>query len=221
MNYYFSADYHLSHKNICKYCNRPFNSVEEMNEAIINNHNSLIKLNDTFYFLGDLCFGDEKTIAQFLRRLNGKIKILFGNHDKTLRKFAKKDLNAYSDLRDRIEFLGDYKEIEINNQPIVLSHYAFRVFNRSHRGAWNLYGHSHHNLPDDPHTLGIDVGIDGFGYYPINFEQISKIMSKKLWQPIDHHGEILEGGGVGLNKEDYAKLDRKRQYEQLRREFET
>lgn len=221
MNYYFSADYHLSHKNICKYCNRPFNSVEEMNETIISNHNSLVKPNDVFYFLGDLCFGNEKVIAQFLRRLNGNIKVIFGNHDKTLRKFAKKDLNSYSELRNRVEFLGDYKEIEINKQHIVLSHYAFRVFNRSHRGAWNLYGHSHSNLPDDPHILGIDVGIDGHNYLPINFNQINDIMSKKLWKPIDHHGETLEGGGIGLNKEDYQKLDRKRQYEQLRKEFET
>jgi calcineurin-like phosphoesterase family protein len=219
MNYWFIADTHFGHSNIIKYCNRPFKDVVEMNETIINNWNNVVDKNDIVYHLGDLCFGDEKDIANYLRQLQGNIKIVFGNHDKVLKKFAKKDINAHLDLRNRIEFLGDYKEITIENQFIVLSHYAFRVFNKSHRGGWNLWGHSHGSLSDDPHSLSIDIGVDCHNYTPINFEQVKKIMSKKLWKPIDHHGEKLDTGGVGLSKEDYIKADRKRLYEQLKREF--
>jgi hypothetical protein len=50
--------------------------------------------------------------------------------------------------------------VEVNGQPIWLSHYAHRVWMRSHHGAWHLYGHGHHSLPDDPHARSIDVGVD-------------------------------------------------------------
>lgn len=220
MNYWFTSDFHLNHVNILKYSNRPFKTISEMNEAIINNWNNCVKDNDDAYFLGDFMLGNERDIFTFLRRLKGNIKIIFGNHDKTLRKVAKRDIYGHTDLKDRVKFLGDYHEITIDNQFIVLTHYALRVFNRSHYGSWNLYAHSHGSLPDDPHSRSIDVGVDCHNFTPINFDQIKQIMDKKLWRAIDHHGERLEGGGVGLSKKDYARLDRKRQYEQLKKEFE-
>jgi calcineurin-like phosphoesterase family protein len=183
-NIWFSSDFHLGHKNIIKYSNRPFVHVTEMNETIIDNWNAKVKNDEVAYFLGDFCFGSEKEVGNYLRRMNGYIKILFGNHDKALRKFA--DNGVYS---EKIEFLDEYKEIKIGDQHITLCHYALRVFNRSHHGAWALYGHSHGTLPDDPHTLSIDVGVDVHNFFPISFEEIKKIMGKKSFKPIDHHGD--------------------------------
>ena len=187
MNYWWSADFHLNHKNIIKYSNRPFSNIGEMNEAIMNNWNKCVQPGDTSYFLGDFCFGDEKSIAEFFRRLNGKIKIVFGNHDKTLRKFSKRDILSHGDLKDRIEFLGDYVETTINSQFIVMCHYAFRVWNKRHHGSWNLFAHSHGSLKDDINSRSIDVGVDCHNFFPINFIQIKDIMSKKIFKPVDHH----------------------------------
>ncbi len=221
MNYFFCSDSHFFHSNIIKYCNRPFVDAHEMNETIIHNWNVKVRDDDIVYFLGDFAFGNEKCIADLLFRLKGNIKILFGNHDKTLRKFAANDFKSaqYYVLHKRIEFLGDYKEINILGQPITLAHYSMKVWNGSHRGAWHLYGHSHGSLPDDPHSLSFDCGVDCHNFTPINFEQVAEIMKKKLWKPIDHHGDRQESGGVGLSKADYDKLDRKRLYDQLKMEF--
>ena len=82
---------------------------------------------------------------------------------------------------------GEQKTIEISGQKIVLNHYSMTVWDQSHRGSWQLYGHSHHSLPDNPNSLSIDVGCNGWDYKPLEFEQIKKIMSKKIWKPIDHH----------------------------------
>ena len=60
MKYWFTADYHLGHANIIKYCNRPFKSLEHMNSEIIRRHNSRVKPNDTVFFLGDFCFKNSK-----------------------------------------------------------------------------------------------------------------------------------------------------------------
>ncbi|MDO8610978.1 MAG: phosphoesterase [bacterium] len=186
MNYFWTADFHLNHKNVIKYSQRPFKDVEEMNETIISNWNKVVKNEDIVYFLGDYAFGNAKFIAETLRQLKGNIKFLWGNHEKPLKQFAR-GISNYPDLQDRLEFLGDYKEVKINEQFIVMCHYAFKVWNKSHFGSWNLFAHSHGSLKDDINSLSIDVGVDCHNFTPINFEQIKEIMSKKCWKPIDHH----------------------------------
>ena len=230
-NTFFTADLHFGHGNIAKYCNRLFcmndyeksvmasgdsdkikelrisqNSIDKHDETLIQNFNSKVKQDDTVYILGDFAFRD---CSRYFNRLNGKKHIIFGNHDKDARR------HAYL-----FESAQDYKEIKIDGQDITLCHYAMRVFNKSHYGTFQLYGHSHGTLPDDPHSLSFDVGVDCHDYYPISFKEVKVIMSKKLWKPIDHHGERQEGGGVGLSKEEYQKMERKRLYLSLKREFE-
>lgn len=209
MNTFFTADTHFGHNNIIKYCNRPFSSVEEHNEVLINNWNSVVKPEDFVYHLGDFCFKDND-FDKYFNQLNGQIIFVEGNHDKVARKH-----------RDKFfEYWRQYKEVKINEQRITLCHYALRVWNKSHWGSWHLYGHSHGSLPDDPHARSFDVGVDCHNYYPISFDRVKEIMDSKLWQPIDHHGSHEESGGVGLSQEEYAQADRKRIYEQLKKEFE-
>jgi calcineurin-like phosphoesterase family protein len=180
MNYWFTGDTHFGHANIIKYCNRPFKDVVEMNETIISNWNKVVEKDDLVYHLGDFCFGrNDFEFDAYFKRLNGLIVFIKGNHDRLAWKNRGK-FYAYSD---------SYREIKVNEQNITLCHYAMRVFNKSHHGAWHLYGHSHGSLPDDPNSLSFDCGVDCHNFTPINFEQVKEIMSKKTWKPIDHHGE--------------------------------
>lgn len=80
---YFIADTHFNHKNIIKYDDRPFSSVEEMNETMIQLWNSRVTQNDNVYILGDVGFGN---VDNILRRLNGNKYLIRGNHDKFLEK---------------------------------------------------------------------------------------------------------------------------------------
>jgi hypothetical protein len=57
INAWFTADFHLGHRNILRYCNRPFQSTGEMDEAILGNLNSRVGQSDVLYFLGDFCMG--------------------------------------------------------------------------------------------------------------------------------------------------------------------
>lgn len=177
MSTYFSSDFHLGHANVIKYDKRPYKTVAEMNDSIITNHNAIVKPEDTFYFLGDLCF--DNRADEHLSRLNGIKYFIKGNHDRgEIRR-------AYT---RHGTFLGDYAEVEVEGKRITLCHYALRVWNKSHRGSWSLYGHSHGSLPDDPHSLSFDVGTMCHGYKPLSLAEVEKIMSKKTWKPKDHHG---------------------------------
>lgn len=177
MSNWFTADLHLGHANIIKYCNRPFTSASEMDMTLIQRWNSVVKPEDTVYFLGDFCFAVTEQAKAYLSQLHGQIHFIEGNHDKS----AFQIKHMFSSYRK-------FSEINIENTPITLCHYAMRVFNKSHRGAYHLYGHSHGTLPEDDTTLSFDCGVDTNNFYPYSWEDVKRRMSAKLWKPIDHHG---------------------------------
>jgi calcineurin-like phosphoesterase family protein len=197
MKTFFTSDTHFGHANIIKYCKRPFASVEEMDNTLIHNWNAVVRPEDTVYHLGDFAVGGGPA-APYLRRLNGTIYFCLGNHDKRLR-FIKAYLDIELELQDH--FAGSYlnddkvkfgipylREVTVEKQEIVLCHYAMKVWNGSHKGSWQLYGHSHGTLPDDPNSLSCDVGVDCWNYFPVSMEQLQDKMKTKTYNPVDHHG---------------------------------
>jgi len=84
---FFSADYHWNHVNVIKYDDRPFNTIEEMNNAIIKNHNERVKEEDVCIVIGDVYFrggkeGGKQHYWELLKHMNGRITIIKGNHDR-------------------------------------------------------------------------------------------------------------------------------------------
>ena len=155
------------------------------NEALIKNWNSVVRPEDTVYHLGDFAFyKDQRKTINVLRRLNGNKILIRGNHDKYLEQDV---LNMFGSVHSYYEL--KVPDRDVGKQMIILCHYAMRVWNKSHHGSWMLYGHSHGTLPDDPNSLSFDAGSDCHGYTPISYEQVKKIMSKKTFKPIDHHGD--------------------------------
>lgn len=195
--YFFTGDTHFSHKNVIKYCNRPFESAAEMNETIIENWNKVVTKSDIVYHLGDVAFEkDVEKRDKLLSRLNGEKHLIWGNHDKGLRSGWQKHFHSAADLRSiTVPFQKDERLIY---QHIVMCHYAMRVWDRAHYGTIHLFGHSHNTLPDDPNSLSCDVGVDAWNYTPVSLEQIMALMGQKNFKPIDHHGSRNEGDDVFL-----------------------
>jgi len=147
-----------------------------MNDKIVENWNSLVKPDDMVFHLGDFCFGTLEHWKSIRSRLNGSIRLIRGNHDKI----------QTSQITDLFESVNDYLKIRVDDkdanqgwQYLILSHYAFRVWDQAHYGSFHLYGHSHGNLPDDPDSLSFDVGVDCHDFKPISYDQVKNIMSKK------------------------------------------
>lgn len=154
---FFTSDTHFNHANIIRYCNRPFKNVTEMDETLIANWNSVVGPKDTVYHLGDFCFGNA---LDYLEKLNGFIYHICGNHEKPL-------INAVG--VHKVPFIRTAKIPEYPD--IIMSHFAMRVWNKSHFNSWHLYGHSHGTLPGQGKSF--DVGVDCWEFRPVSLDQIT------------------------------------------------
>lgn len=182
-NIWFTSDTHFFHKNIIRYTNRPFSSVEEMNEGIIEEWNSHVGMNDTVYHLGDVAFCGVTKVDEILSRLKGVKHLVFGNHD---RGFLKKE-----DFRKHWESIKPYQRITgfSGTPPILLFHFPIAAWDEQGRGSWHLHGHSHGSYEGKGKIL--DVGLDGpfkrMG--PINLEEIREYMKDRDTYCYDGHRE--------------------------------
>lgn len=175
-NIFYTADLHFNHANVIKYCNRPFVSVEEMNEILIDNWNSKVKSQDIVYFLGDFAFANHETTEKYLKRLNGNIHLCRGNHDKSLNGLHK----YFTSVFDLKTILFDDESAPNGRQPVVMSHYPLLSFDRQRYGSWMLHGHCHGTIKFDPKIRRIDVGVDNWDYYPVSYEEIKQYLNKNF-----------------------------------------
>jgi len=170
---WFTSDHHFGHKRIIELASRPFVSVEEMDAAMIRRWNAVVAKGDMVYHLGDFAFDDH---TKYLPHLNGQKRLVLGNHDHSNR--VKKAIGWST--------VDSLLHINVDGQPLVLCHYAMRVWNRSHYGAIQLYGHSHGNLPGD--SQSIDVGVDCWSFAPVSLLEIKdRLASQPSRTEPDHH----------------------------------
>lgn len=172
MKNWFVADYHLGHSNIISYCKRPFKDVQEMNETIIRNHNSRVHKEDTVFFLGDFCFrnspggkvgeGNLQKAEYYINQLNGRFVFIKGNHDRN---------NSLKTPIERVIIRYGGKKICLVHNPI----HADPTY------PITLCGHVHEKwliraLTDT--SIIVNVGVDMWGFKPITYEEINKVISK-------------------------------------------
>lgn len=177
MKRYATADPHFGHANIIKHCGRPFSSVEEMDQVMIDNINEVVMPKDELYVIGDFAFRGAKP-KDYLDRINcKKVILILGNHD----------LGDNSDFYKVYPYL-ELKKTELENEEgrklnIVLFHYPMRSWNWSFHGSYHLFGHVHNNKHyDKPRELSLNVGVDCHNFKPLSFEEIHKIMKNKDWK---------------------------------------
>jgi calcineurin-like phosphoesterase family protein len=165
---WFTADPHLGHFNIIKYCNRPFKDVDHMGTVIIDNINERIATNDRLYILGDIA-NKEVYVQDFVKRVSCKnLFVVPGNHDK------EKILLRYFKVLPQCYLYRAPGE----DYRIVLCHYAMRVWEHSHHGAGMLYGHSHGGLPPVPGAPSFDIGVDAWEYRPLSLTEVKAEMKR-------------------------------------------
>jgi calcineurin-like phosphoesterase family protein len=157
MKVFFTSDTHFGDHRVLNIRSRPFGSVDEMNQVMIERWNSRVGRRDVVWHLGDFALSSKVTPSIF-RRLNGRKHLVTGNiDDEGVRSLSWSSVQAY-------------KELSVDGVMLVLCHYPFRTWNGVHRGAINLHGHSHGQLK--PLSRQFDVGVDASNFYPVLLEHL-------------------------------------------------
>lgn len=155
---YLISDLHLDHENIIRYCVRPFSDVDEMNRVLVDNWNRIVSPNDTVYFLGDLSYGRDSHNSSFwLRKLNGKIIFIPGNHDRGIGETL------------------DHQVVDYGKHSFLLVHDPNKLPMKW--SEWIIHGDKHNNdLRNYPFInrkkKTVNVSCEVIGYKPINLKEI-------------------------------------------------
>lgn len=169
---WFTSDLHFWHKNICKYCNRPFETIEDMNQALVNNWNAVVKEDDTVFVLGDMGFCGYDKLEPLMSQLNGKKYLVQGNHDSDKIVFRLYEADIIEEYYKMVEvtIVGDE---ECPDQQLTLCHFPMIDWPNKEKGSWMVHGHQH-QLPETPScsVMHWDVGVDKNELKPVSFEQL-------------------------------------------------
>jgi calcineurin-like phosphoesterase family protein len=202
---WITSDTHFGHKNIVRGTTnwrtqdgevpvdstRDFQTIEQMNERLIDGINHFVDQDDTLIMLGDVSFGGFENIGIFLDRLVCKnIHLILGNHDHHIE-------NNRGNIQSRFLSINHYLEVKINDASFVMCHYPLQSWHGLNKGVIHLHGHVH--LPENRkfgNGRRMDVGVDGNGMDPYSISDIIKMMNKR---PVgsdmsgDHHLDGLVG----------------------------
>jgi calcineurin-like phosphoesterase family protein len=189
---WFTADLHLGHANIIRYCLRPFLSAAEKEQALqdprgkwrlseetVQRHddallaalNAMVQSQDTLWILGDFCWGRWETARHYRDQIRCQnVHLIWGNHD-------------HRSIRPLFSEAIEQGMISVEGQDIWLNHYPMRSWHKSFHGSWHLYGHVHGRLvkEDEANPWGLtkDVGVDACNYEPISFSQLQAYMAPR------------------------------------------
>lgn len=169
---YFTADLHLGHAAIIHMQDRPFEYIDEMNEALIRNINSIVNQNDRLYILGDIAhhISAEKK-NELVSRIKGKKYLILGNHD----------IHGRFDATDMdpglFEWVGCYRQESLNGMNLIMMHYPLMSWYKQRAGTVMLHGHIHATAEYNVQNIkaGIrrfDVGADANQFMPVSIYQI-------------------------------------------------
>jgi len=165
------SDTHFSHANICKFLRddgsslRPWDNVDEMDEALIENWNSVIKPQDKVYHLGDFSM-DWKTLPEFTEKLHGHKRLIRGNHD-------------MCPTAEYMKYFEDIYGVRVfHEEKMIFSHYPIHEVSIAHKDPkWlNVHGHLHYHKMKEPFYF--NASVECINYTPIHFDELREIQNK-------------------------------------------
>ena len=191
MEVFFTSDTHFCHDKGFLYEPRGFSNVKEMNEAIVERWNSVVKPEDTVYHLGDMALNDIDEAMIYIRQLNGKIYWIYGNHD------TNKKIDMIMDDCPNVWSLGWAHCEKFGKHSIYMSHYPTLTANFDDKHFTQhviaLYGHTHQqtNWLDPKNPFTYHVGMDSHDCMPVHFDEVMMDVRYR-WNEIDKLPTIIK-----------------------------
>lgn len=161
------SDTHFCHRNIIDYCNRPFADENEMDEVLVSNWNKVVKDGDIVYHLGDVYMGGphKDRINSILHNLNGRKRLILGNHDNGKDQILQKYFQKIAVWRMFPEFGLLLTHVPVHESALDRRERPDLVYN-----LVNVHGHIHEKKSPSP--LHRNVSVEQINYTPINIEEL-------------------------------------------------
>lgn len=201
---WFTADTHLGHANIVKFCLRPFltsaeeeraredprgkwrvspETVQRHDAAILDAINAVVQSEDTLWILGDFCWGKQKEAEEYRNRIASRtVNLVWGNHD-------------HRSIAPVFNKTIEQGMIKPGTHKIWLNHYPMRSWHKSFHGSWHLYGHVHSRLQREdeqtPWMLTKDVGVDACDYRPVSLQDLERYMAPREKAFAEHRAAVI------------------------------
>ncbi len=196
---WFTSDLHFGHNNVIKFCDRPFESVHEMNIALTENWNKKIKPKDKVYVLGDFSFMGSKNTKALLEKLNGYKILIWGNHDRKPHKMLELGFDEVYESHkiflnsegERYEFLlshfpyapiKEYHKREHKVEVIYSQEDLRYLHKRVVDDGESILLHGHTHSKQKVRGRMIHVGVDAWGLSPVSHKQIIEL-AKRIIEP--------------------------------------
>jgi len=170
---YVISDTHFGHTNIIEYCDRPYTSVGEMNEALTANWNRTVDDDDEVIFVGDLTIaGTAEAFLRWIDRLHGEITFIVGDHD-----------DEVLTTLDRVYVCEDYR-FDYDDQQFYCVHDPADL--PANQSTWAIHGHHHNNWPDqfpflNPKQQRVNVSVELINYTPLALSKLIALIEQGEW----------------------------------------
>jgi calcineurin-like phosphoesterase family protein len=172
---FFTSDTHFWHRNVITNCNRPFSSIEEMNETLIANWNQTVAPTDEIYLLGDVFFCGKGLAKEICARLNGKKYWIRGNHDWI--KPHRAEEFGFVWVKGVYTLSTAVGELQLCHYPYRGDHTTDERYSDRRPqdlGGWLLHGHVHNAWK--VRDRQINVGVDQWNFKPVHIDELVKII---------------------------------------------
>ena len=180
---FFTSDTHFGHQNIIRFCNRPWATIQEHDQALIDNWNDTVPEDAVVFHLGDFCYkgGGFPTIQHLKGLLRGQIVLIRGNHDPDTRK-----RQNIQNLQQLFAGVYDQLEITVEGQRILMNHFPLLTWPHAYgeHPTWQIFGHVHLRkgitgsdafiVEQCCRPTQYEVGVDLNGYRPISFHRLKE-----------------------------------------------
>lgn len=159
---WFWSDTHFGHANIIQYSNRPFKSIEQMNDVLIANFRTWVKPDDTVLWLGDAFFGTHDFGKTCLAQMWGTHVLVRGNHDRSAAAMAGLGFAAVTDVLT-LSIQG--RIVRATHKPVPVG-----------RGEVCLHGHTHQATRRVDNR--VHVGVDAWDFRPASYAEVCRLVSE-------------------------------------------
>lgn len=193
---WFTSDLHINHERIIEYCNRPFSSVEEMNDALVTRWNDRVMDSDIVYVVGDMFLGKPENATDTIKSLKGYKVLVLGNHDRSRRTMLECGFDEVWQRKNLT--LGDGRKVLLSHKPLpesTLQHVEMQVHGHRHAG---------------PIASGkrVNVCVDLWDFRPISEDELCSVKlgdSRPDYVEVEMTGDLVKVT-ASVRKEDYEGL---------------